>query len=93
MRIEAQKAWPNPNPRPMLTLTPTLALALTPSPQFFLPTVDDSILERVDQRVQYLTRLPISHAEYIQVLDQPTPTPAPAPAPTPYPLPLPLPLS
>ena len=38
------------------------------SSQFFLPTVDDPILERVDARVQSLTRLPISHAEYIQVL-------------------------
>ena len=38
------------------------------SSQYFLPTVDDPILERVDRRVQYLTRLPISHAEYIQVL-------------------------
>ena len=38
------------------------------SSQFFLPTVDDPVLERVDRRVQFLTRLPISHAEYIQVL-------------------------
>jgi hypothetical protein len=26
------------------------------------------MLEKIDRRVQYLTRIPISHAEYIQVL-------------------------
>ena len=37
------------------------------SSQYFLPTTRDPILEKVDKRVMYLTRIPISHAEYIQV--------------------------
>ena len=37
------------------------------SSQYFLPTTRDPVLERVDKRVMYLTRIPISHAEYIQV--------------------------
>mmetsp|Transcript_13811 Transcript_13811/g.45114 ORF Transcript_13811/g.45114 Transcript_13811/m.45114 type:complete len:524 (+) Transcript_13811:90-1661(+) len=38
------------------------------SSQYFLPTTSDPILERIDKRVSWLTRVPISHAEYIQVL-------------------------
>jgi len=38
------------------------------SSQYFLPTTRDKALEAVDARVQALTRIPISHAEYIQVL-------------------------
>ena len=38
------------------------------SSQYFLPTTRDALLERVDKRVMELTRIPISHAEYIQVL-------------------------
>uniref|UniRef100_A0A6T9J4E3 Uncharacterized protein n=1 Tax=Haptolina ericina TaxID=156174 RepID=A0A6T9J4E3_9EUKA len=38
------------------------------SSQYFLPTMNDATLEKIDERVQFLTRLPISHAEYIQVL-------------------------
>ena len=38
------------------------------SSQYFLPTTKDPMLEKIDRRVQYLTRIPISHAEYIQVL-------------------------
>lgn len=38
------------------------------SSQYFLPTVGDPKLEVIDRRVQMLTRIPISHAEYIQVL-------------------------
>lgn len=38
------------------------------SSQYFLPTDGDSKLEEVDRRVMELTRVPISHAEYIQVL-------------------------
>lgn len=38
------------------------------SSQYFLPTTRDPILEMVDRRVMMLTRIPISHAEYIQVL-------------------------
>jgi len=38
------------------------------SSQYFLPTTRDPVLERVDKRVMHLTRIPISHAEYIQVL-------------------------
>ncbi|KAL1503177.1 hypothetical protein AB1Y20_011235 [Prymnesium parvum] len=38
------------------------------SSQYFLPTVGDALLEAVDRRVMMLTRIPISHAEYIQVL-------------------------
>jgi hypothetical protein len=37
------------------------------SSQYFLPTTNDPILERIDKRVSWLTRVPISHAEYIQV--------------------------
>eukprot|EP00962_Isochrysis_galbana_P032535 scaffold10708_cov117-Isochrysis_galbana.AAC.5 len=37
------------------------------SSQYFLPTTSDPILERIDKRVSWLTRVPISHAEYIQV--------------------------
>lgn len=38
------------------------------SSQFFLPTDGDARLEDVDARVQALMRVPITHAEYIQVL-------------------------
>lgn len=38
------------------------------SSQYFLPTRDDSRLEAIDARVMKLTRIPISHAEEIQVL-------------------------
>ena len=38
------------------------------SSQYFLPTTRDPLLEKVDRRVSWLTRIPISHAEYIQVL-------------------------
>jgi len=38
------------------------------SSQYFLPTSGDANLESLDQRVQALTRIPITHAEYIQVL-------------------------
>jgi len=38
------------------------------SSQYFLPTVNDGQLEAIDRRVMMLTRIPISHAEYIQVL-------------------------
>ena len=38
------------------------------SSQYFLPTTNDRLLEKVDRRVMLLTRIPISHAEYIQVL-------------------------
>jgi len=38
------------------------------SSQYFLPTAGDRMLEKVDERVMFLTRIPISHAEYIQVL-------------------------
>lgn len=38
------------------------------SSQYFLPTDGDSALEAIDARVQGLLRVPISHAEYIQVL-------------------------
>ena len=37
------------------------------SSQYFLPTTRDPMLEKVDQRVMHLTRIPITHAEYIQV--------------------------
>ena len=37
------------------------------SSQYFLPTYNDAVLEAVDARVQALTRVPISHAEFIQV--------------------------
>eukprot|EP00967_Tisochrysis_lutea_P048439 scaffold59154_cov31-Tisochrysis_lutea.AAC.4 len=37
------------------------------SSQYFLPTTHDPVLERIDKRVSWLTRVPISHAEYIQV--------------------------
>lgn len=36
------------------------------SSQYFLPTTNDEVLERIDRRVSMLTRIPISHAEYIQ---------------------------
>ena len=36
--------------------------------RYFLPTTRDRMLEKVDRRVSMLTRIPISHAEYIQVL-------------------------
>ena len=35
------------------------------SSQYFLPTTGDPLLERIDRRVMLLTRIPISHAEYI----------------------------
>jgi len=38
------------------------------SSQYFLPTTKDKMLEKIDRRVSQLTRIPISHAEYIQVL-------------------------
>ncbi|CAK0811076.1 unnamed protein product [Prorocentrum cordatum] len=38
------------------------------SSQEFLPTSGDDILAAVDERVQMLTRIPITHAEHIQVL-------------------------
>jgi len=38
------------------------------SSQYFLPTTRDPKLEVIDRRVMFLTRIPISHAEYIQVL-------------------------
>uniref|UniRef100_A0A7S0J860 Fe2OG dioxygenase domain-containing protein n=1 Tax=Calcidiscus leptoporus TaxID=127549 RepID=A0A7S0J860_9EUKA len=38
------------------------------SSQYFLPTTDDALLEAIDARVMRLTRVPISHAEFIQVL-------------------------
>jgi len=38
------------------------------SSQYFLPTTRDPTLEKIDRRVSWLTRIPISHAEYIQVL-------------------------
>jgi len=38
------------------------------SSQYFLPTTGDPTLEKIDRRVSWLTRIPISHAEYIQVL-------------------------
>jgi len=38
------------------------------SSQYFLPTTRDPMLEKIDRRVMFLTRIPISHAEYIQVL-------------------------
>ena len=36
------------------------------SSQYFLPTTRDPTLEKIDRRVSWLTRIPISHAEYIQ---------------------------
>ena len=48
--------------------SPHAILPLTRSrPQYFLPTVNDPQLEAIDRRVMMLTRIPISHAEYIQV--------------------------
>lgn len=38
------------------------------SSQYFLPTDGDASLEDIDARVQALLRVPITHAEYIQVL-------------------------
>lgn len=38
------------------------------SSQMFLPTANDPMLEAIDERVMLLTRIPVSHAEYIQVL-------------------------
>lgn len=38
------------------------------SSQYFLSTAGDPVLEALDARVQALTRIPITHAEYIQVL-------------------------
>jgi hypothetical protein len=38
------------------------------SSQYFLPTEGDVKLEEIDARVQALMRVPITHAEYIQVL-------------------------
>jgi len=37
------------------------------SSQYFLPTSGDASLEEIDARVQALMRVPITHAEYIQV--------------------------
>lgn len=35
---------------------------------YFLPSEGDTVLEALDERVQNLTRIPITHAEYAQVL-------------------------
>ena len=62
------------NASPYWCLTPTHH---PPTLQYFLPTTSDAVLERIDRRVMMLTRIPISHAEYIQARRTPSLPPVP----------------